>query len=274
MSSSRWLYKYMSGALGIRYLLQNRTLRFTPPAELNDPFEGGLDATEMAALSEAHMCENGQSASVDRPSITADPAVRSEIRLAATISAWRVNQRYFTSNVGILCLSRRADSVRMWAQYGDNYSGLAVGFDPGSRVIAASTAMGLTGPCDVIYSSKRPKESDVDPEDPIAERLRAEASCLRKGPDWAYEEEVRCFKNSPSSHEGTPDIVEFDIDDVRDIVIGIRMKPAQIDDVYRFRAEIFPNATLRVAVPSVAAYSVTLHSAPREARVMKGFTME
>ena len=100
------LYKYVSRDVGLEYFIKNQTLKFTSPANLNDPFE-----TSAHKYSED---ENGW-----------------EILVSSDIGV--------INNYGILSLTRNPSNSLMWSHYanGERYK-----FDTWMRYDLASNAHG------------------------------------------------------------------------------------------------------------------------------------
>ncbi len=89
---------------------------------------------------------------------------------------------------GILCLSRRRDSILMWGHYCDKYQGLVIGFDGTNSVFRPAVGKGLRP---VTYVRERVTyDATWDESDPGI-KVFDEQITFSKNEDWRYEEEMR-----------------------------------------------------------------------------------
>jgi hypothetical protein len=149
----------------------------------------------------------------------------------------------FNLNVGVFCLSEVRESILMWGHYTGNHRGLVVGFestDPFfSKQRSESDEFGFLRP--VIYQVRRPQVTLADTTSP--------AWFQTKSDDWAYEKEwriVRPLSQANQRIEADPYpicLFEFSPSSVREIIVGMRAKPALVGEV-RSMAGDFAGATL------------------------------
>ena len=150
MRSHKNLYKFIADRSAVPYLLQG-LIKFTPPADLNDPSEltpnvihddvvkslelirkNGYTAKDLVNLRRQEnlfrLAPQFQVVSVPETPEQATTLVRSlfydqisilEQRLSAMLEAVKLE-------VGLFCLSLRYDSLPMWAHYARNAAGLVV----------------------------------------------------------------------------------------------------------------------------------------------------
>ena len=188
-----------NGALKV---LQNLSLKVTPPVEFNDPFEftpvvKGLPPDEDAKnelkrvltdpaffdanRSEFPQCRNfSQFQSVIRGKL-------GELTKGFSESTERMNFCFqqevspsLSKTYGVVCFSATPIQPLMWAHYGAAHTGLVLEFD-GSCPLFSDP-----GFLQVDYATER---AEFDPD--LPDRARTEALARRKSLDWAYEKEFR-----------------------------------------------------------------------------------
>jgi len=109
----------------------------------------------------------------------------------------------------------------MWAHYGMNHLGFAIGFDAENAFFHDSEEYGNTGAFDVEYVDQRPT-LDAD--------IRDFRVLTTKSSEWSYEDEVRVFRSfsdvQPSigkDQAGYPiHLIDFPPDALREVVLGAR----------------------------------------------------
>lgn len=212
------LYKYATAARSD--ILKTLQVRFTQPADLNDPFEilprfddspGESDALLDDAEREIAMFV-GSTAGVEtiRDAITGigaqsarfgeSPADRETLLRALVAilpSRQRLGfglslQRRFGETLGILSMSAVPDSLLMWAHYGDSHRGFAIEFDADHPFFHRGVGDGYVAIArPVTYDSKRP--AFVTPGQLGADWINTYLTrlLLTKSPEWAYEQEWR-----------------------------------------------------------------------------------
>jgi len=88
-----------------------------------------------------------------------------------------------STKVGVFCVSRRYDSLPMWAHYASNAAGLAVEFVGLEEVFCGDDTQVLSQPIAVKY--------DRDRVSVTFETKSHHSLFFSKFPDWSYEQEVR-----------------------------------------------------------------------------------
>ncbi|WP_458722929.1 DUF2971 domain-containing protein [Pseudomonas brenneri] len=197
-----FVYKYCpSGRIGF---LDDGLIRFTPPVDLNDPYEclpafpevnPGIQYEKI----KRDLVQAGKPRFYDPESIQSEKIKRVVEGLQYMESRFNENPYFFeefatevnlaiaNGALGILSLSRRWNSCLMWSHYTNTYSGFCVGFDRKHTYFdGKKTDKGhmheLTA---VNYSKSRiiipEKKSESDGFDVF----------LTKSSDWSYEEEER-----------------------------------------------------------------------------------
>ena len=195
------LYKYLSPQR--LSVITNFKIRFTQPAQLNDPFEAALLVSVAASYEESDSIIEELSKEVvwetdeQRAELEAmKDQLKEEMRAKWTPTA--AGQRLaelINRAQGVLSLSRTNDSLLMWAHYADSHRGYVLGLDEKHPFFNRPDGSGNpTKPRNVIYTSKR---IVIDAEDPD---FHEQLLCI-KSLEWAYEQEVRVFRNFSSNHE-------------------------------------------------------------------------
>lgn len=209
------LYKYVSAAAA-RRLFRTGLVRFTQPAEFNDPFElrphvKGLadDATittQHAIAFQNESIDEQVRLSIEKLHLTPDqlsrinPAqVAKEIRnradealeIARIISnglgpavSSQMN-RVFNDNLGIFCLTEDPMNLLMWAHYADHHRGVVIEFDETHTFFNRRK-----GPQDDLRHFRKVNYTEVRPS-VFLSRSDAIQVFYTKSREWAYEREWR-----------------------------------------------------------------------------------
>jgi hypothetical protein len=240
-------------------VLENCSLRFTPFAELNDPFEAAPRATPPSAehlsadfrerlhreakVSHPHLSDQEIAPLVEKYHALKFPKFLAEIQKEEHWDAFPEQMQSKTSaEWGVLCLSEVDDNILMWSHYCAGHAGFAIGYDRRHHQ--------FQGARPVIYKNRRPilRAKETTPDD---EWYRT------KSRDWVYEQEIRQFmeltkcdatKERPNQ---TPiRLLRIDPFSITSVTIGwrasqdLRMKISQILATGRY-----PNARFRIARP-------------------------
>jgi len=166
-------YKYLHQDL--LCVIKNLNIRFTQASALNDPFE----AVPLVKYED-------------------DFYYKKISGLAARTGKTVIEMLDFT--VGILSLSRTKENLLLWSHYADSHKGYVIEFDENNDFFKSNHEEGIDRPFLVSYTSQRPIIKITDDKDFrcnfgdfFPEDL---AKILGQKPiDWAYEEEVRVFRN-------------------------------------------------------------------------------
>jgi hypothetical protein len=221
------------------------SLRFSQPAVLNDPYEC------LPAFKEANEKEIVRDFITRNRDVLSGPIrnkaqlVQSARQLKKTrrlLIRWHKNnpealQKQYLEDVnkkiGILSLSRRSDSVVMWAHYGAKHSGFVLGFDPEHPFFKqeAHDPECITSLQPVVYASKR---LELD----MARIVIDPNIFLTKNDDWDYEQEMRLIrplKQASAVKEGNPPVYLFDIpkDSLKSVIFGKEFAKDVFESVVR-----------------------------------------
>jgi hypothetical protein len=202
------LFKFIGDPTALPFILRG-WIKFTRPAELNDPSEltpnvihdevlrslkrlrrDGYTEEDMVNLrSQEHLFQRlapqFQAVRVPNTPEEATSLIRSPFFNQISWLETRLNEmaREISSKVGVFCLSQRYDSLPMWAHYANNAAGLAVQFTGLEDVFPGDNTGVLWRPIAVRYERGRLS---------VTFETKSHYSLFfSKFPDWAYEKEVR-----------------------------------------------------------------------------------
>lgn len=201
-------YKYVSQPEHAEFLLKGE-LKFTNPAELNDPSELVPNVVpedvvaSLAGLREVGYSEDDfkylkrqgllltrlaphfQAVPLPKTAQEATRLIRSSFyeKTDVLIELLQKTAHQISKKIGVLCLTRRIDSLPMWAHYAQNAMGVVVEFVDLEALFPGDDTQILNEVLPVRYERHR-KGVTFDPRS-------HETLFFSKFPDWAYEEEVR-----------------------------------------------------------------------------------
>lgn len=226
--------------------LDDYLVRFTPPADLNDPYEC------LPAIP-AYILERGMEKMLDKISntnpamvgtakqrkIAKDELSKHKKRLVESFNTldkmrehyYRVTNENINSRLGILSLSRRWNSALMWSHYTYSYAGYCVGFNRDHKFFEAYDTD--RGDRSELLAVRYGQDRAILPggklsEDDVSNVL------LRKSTDWSYEEEERLvavLELSTKRIEASPypyHLFEVPSDAISEIIVGQRSAPELI----------------------------------------------
>jgi len=234
------LYKYVGPQLHI--ILSRLLVRFTPPLDLNDPFEVVPHVANLIAPEQAD--SYFQSLEKDADNRVREVLVEELARLGLpesfaklvpydVLRAVKVESLAYMKHVlpailerakptvgakvqkavgerfGILCLSEVADNPLMWSHYADAHRGFVIEFDAAHEFFTGGGMSGAVGRVlPVTYASERPGVTMFDPTlcaEDLGRRYVTDV-LLTKSVDWAYEREWRMLL--PLNDQKVPHVVE------------------------------------------------------------------
>jgi hypothetical protein len=231
------LYKYTSAKTATQ-ILANGTLMFSVASQMNDPFE---TAAGVGLISDSKL------------------------------KPWAEFKRNVLNDTGFrsLCLTRDPLSPLMWAHYADQHNGIVLGID--SDMAGLNDFERCVIPAQhgsMRYTRTKPQHqyqghghghgsTFADAYNPAAHTF-FERNFLFKSSEWHYEEEVRIVKsvNSLKTVENRQKIensppfgipFSFSTSAIKEIYLGHRFyinDNDQMTDIFKFFAEVAPNATL------------------------------
>lgn len=240
------LYKYTHPRNWCRFFgKENWSIRFTPPKELNDPYDcypyvyddnSELDIEELKKIErdiEYYKILEEQYSVIPNKKMSYDDFIKYvnenyDYILKALISNKKLYKKYaketidyMVSNYGVLSLTDSHDNVLMWSHYADSHKGFVIGIDRNAKVIRDKLR-------EVKYTSIRPKIS-------YQEILRDKYDFSIKSSVWSYEKEFRAVTNLNYSPEIDwidikNGIAKLDKNIVCSITFGAAMTETEVDD--------------------------------------------
>lgn len=212
------LYKYVSADVAKRIL--KGTVRFTQPSAFNDPFEllpQFITAADLVGdKRELNFCVvTPRRKGIDRTYSAGDPGLRSDINARKIVAD-------LNSAIGILCLSRNAESLLMWGLYADDYSGALIEFDESHEF--------FTGLHPVRYKKRRPVFDLRD----FHGKIVPISDLFVKSNVWAYEREVRIVRSTKDLKDAGAKVKNYPlltmgipIECIKSVFLGERMDVAE-----------------------------------------------
>ncbi len=284
------LFKYVTAATG-RVILQNRTLRWSTPPMLNDPFDMQFafqlridrQAARVMALDKCWQLYNG--ASLDRslnklgrlvqlggsshPRMSREDFDRyiggsidgSIDEMRELIAKFSGEIKGYFVDAKILCLSDKPDSILMWSYYAQNHSGVVLRFTDGTP----NNPLAMVRP--IHYFDHIPSLLDNETlSDFLAgyggiDKQRVMGQIVwTKSAHWAHEQEWRVCAGSgrsSSSHEDIP----FNAKELDGVIFGVRTTEADRAALTNLRATRYPNVELLQASISPDTYELNIERA-------------
>lgn len=219
------LYKYVSFE-GLKWILDG-SIRFTQPSAFNDPFEFLPEIISPPNIEEKRIgigfdissprqrFYSGSTQTIPKDYIRNDIISRDIV--------WELNKK-----IGVLCLSKKRDSLLMWSHYANQYAGAIVEFD-GHHPF-------LKGQVEVEYLTERPRKLLSEYMDTAPIRV---ADLCAKSQQWEYEEEVRIIRSLDDCRELGKDQRDFPVfvktvptEAIKSIILGERMPTSEKKEVF------------------------------------------
>ena len=256
------LYKYITCDLHAVESVLRGGVKFTPIKELNDPselvpnvivdeVEASLERLRQDGYTDedmVHLRRQGhvfrllapQHQVIDVPDTKEGAAATIRLPFYDSLSELerRLNDTAATiaASVGVWCLSRRYDSLPMWAHYAGNATGLVFEFADLESVFAGDATGILRQPIPVRYE----RESRGVTFDPRSH----ETLFFSKFRDWSYEKEVRVVLPLTDCRSGNNQHLHlFDVPlrVIKSVILGWRMKPESVSAVHKLVSSMNPD---------------------------------
>ena len=188
------LYRYHKSS-DWKYLFEERTIRFTPLAEFNDPFEG-------------------------------KPAISSNYKKKSSKPS---NGFYdgLTKSHGALCLTQNKNNILMWSHYAEAHKGFIVEFDIADLYSKIDGNI-LYDLSPIRYQEERPC---IEKDDLIEQKNHSFLTkcVLTKGTFWKYEQEWRGLISFLGRHaQKINPIQPVGPSSIRSVIFGMSMPESDI----------------------------------------------
>jgi Protein of unknown function (DUF2971) len=230
------LYKYFSKARVA--FLQDRLVRFTPPAAFNDPFELSpvVDSafkkpkkTGKVATGFSSTIQQLQSTLYRQGKVLADNLVNSRALVQSLTS----------DKFGVLSLSKRRDSLLMWAHYASQHEGFIIEFESTHPWFSQKEFVPGYGNVGFLrkvkYSPERPKiHAKGTAQFGFSKGARPEDIFFAKSRQWAYENEwriVMLLARATKIIEGATHLFEVPSAAISAVILGARIAPSDQEKI-------------------------------------------
>jgi hypothetical protein len=214
------IYKYIGADVGALFF-ENWSISFVAPINFNDPFDchpGFLMRTPTERESRIEVLKKR----TDWDDRSRQKYAEIFEELEGKDHLRTVRNLITRSTFRISCFTRTKNHLLMWSHYAKAHTGLLIGFREDSIIFQERLKP-------VIYS-------DARPQFPLFKEFRlsnilSKETCLVKGLEWAYEQELRMILNNREISElpsvvsqqiAVPWLVKLEKSDVEVIVFGCR----------------------------------------------------
>ena len=273
------LYRYTAAKWGIAILL-NLCVRITPPNEFNDPFEFTPTAVNPLNHSDQlndYLRQQGEDSSVESLQ-KVNPVLRKNNQIASGFGQFLTNTDMTSLSVasqklGVVCLSKLKDDIRMWGHYGDKHKGVAIGLDFNREVDGINGVIALEP---VRYKKYRARLNPMLEQQSNEWHQEMLNASLTKSREWRHEREYRMvcrlcdFKEELRKQRGKIMINRFVIigpETVREVILGCLINGKDEAVIRRLCASKLPYARLTKMVCHPTEFDLV-------ATVAKNFVVE
>lgn len=291
---SQIVYKYV-GQAGARAILANRTLRFTRPSEMNDPFDvyiddlfelpvpdllkqHRLDAIELLVndpqkFSDMMQLDAAEVADMAALVRSSPPEKRAEFealivsenfaefdpelaQLQQTLERQRDQIIAQFQSAGIFCATRNHANLLMWAHYADQHRGVVLGFKPD---LARDSYLRVLQP--VIYTDERPSfYGSIDTMAAGMSESDVQALNRRlvytKSTDWSYEAEERIYVPREVADGEPASYLSFFPEELVELYLGCRVSADFKRDIIEAAKSVNDDVAIFQARPAKGSYAL------------------
>ena len=212
------LYKYGTINEYSECLFTIPSVWFSPPIQLNDPFEcrpyftfeGNRDQI-IEALKRVLRQHNPASGNDEITAIATSIYLEGRHKSPETWEELRNHLlQYLTNNIGLYCLSSKPNDILMWSHYGSGHSGFCLKFE------ATDNTPFFGGAQEVQYSKDFPSIDYFN----TPKNEQVDLVLLTKFQGWSYEREWRII-----DHDSGPGLKEYPSELLTGVIFGIKMTP-------------------------------------------------
>lgn len=267
------LFKYSSSET-LRHFLSNLSVRFTPPAGLNDPFEFGLvsDQNPVDLISDPKLVSPGNAkfresllrAYEGHPTlknrltpqefldkIASDPGRLATLAATYQAAADKAVPEFWAEyrhRNGVFSTTTHGDHVLMWSHYGDYHRGFRMELDPAAAFTSAASSPVI--PVKVVYQDHLPEaKPDYTPN-----------PAHYKHTHWGYEGEWRFVRDvqKDAPPHGTLDLRLYPVnaDAVKSITFGIAFDEATKTEAATLIQKALPDTRILQAVKADGSFGI------------------
>lgn len=257
-------YKYLPFSEGSLKTLTEGTIKFTHPAEFNDPFDSKPNFIAISANQINERRPGMLKAVADGRGLSPAKRLQAKGEMAANLRNGLLNGSYandIMKNVGVVSLSKRATNILMWSHYAQSHKGFVLEFRIPyiGDVMDEIHSIDRLLPYPVIYHLDRPQieipeKKGVDTLDRLL---------LMKSEIWKYEEEERVI-----DAERGPGIYSYRRDEVLcSVIAGLKMSNSDYQNleaiVQNLAGTSIPSLRLFKASDKGNAYELEVKDHPR-----------
>lgn len=262
-------------------ILSNLAIRFTPPSDFNDPFDGNQAVTFVTDKSFVE--EMLQRARETLPQLRKSPEDAAQFSEFVRYLVANPNDEYrrlcaqaenfgkaeaeaafkrAVTLTGVLSLSKAENNPLMWSHYALNHQGFVIEFREDDAFFTKSPSADpdpLEFPQEVAYTKTR---IVIDAAKP-ADRSALKTALLTKADDWRYEYEwrmVRDLRQSDFQGPGNVPLFRIPATAIRRVILGCKASSALAEAVLAIKAanKDLTHMTLHVAEMHPTDYSLTI----------------
>ncbi|MBM1173487.1 DUF2971 domain-containing protein [Microvirga arabica] len=283
------LYKYMGYDLG-HIVLENRTLRWSTPGTLNDPYDMqfGLRIEIDPADVKARALEKLWEQHYGEAALPAGNKLGSFIKAVRGIFP-RLSREEFDQEIGeaidqtlgqmkhslpplleatreiltsskILCLSSNPTSNLMWAHYAASHQGIALRFRDAPDLDSPwKMARPINYLADIPVLINGDFLSDfLAGRDELKPRPFLDRLIYTKSADWSYEHEWRIWSGSGRNPEAAFEDVRFHPLELDGVILGYRMPQDKRHATIALVRRLYPHAEILHVVPSERQFQLAI----------------
>lgn len=265
----------MSASTALK-VLSNHALRWSSPAEFNDPFDVPRELAYDISPKEikvamckllikfienkehdiSHLSQKTQSTlklirssnnqTIEEMIMALSNEETTLFDLSPGIEGLRGVWRGFISEFRILCLTEVNDAASMWYHYADKYQGVVIGIlcsDELDSPWLLARPIGYPTEPPHLFSAEGWAEMIITPYDKALEKI-LDAYTYTKTPDWSYEKEWRITSFKGSSEIGTTSDYKFDPRHFANIFFGPLIDQAIRQNILSFVSSKMPSIEL------------------------------
>jgi hypothetical protein len=254
METTMIIYKYVHPAR--IDILENTTIRFTQPSDLNDPFETNVSDFEYRQdLIRQQTEENRRMfAGVGGDKDVADAIIADHFN---NVLPERFKET-IDKTTAILSLTEAPENLLMWSHYADQHRGFVIGFDTDNEFFQDESIY-LTPLRRMTYSDVRyqlPVGSSPATDLNVATEWR-NALLFRKSLAWKYEEELRLVSSPYNANMTKPApegsrlplcLFNFPPDCIKRVILGANISNLNREIISKVVRVKYPSAEFLQAV--------------------------
>ena len=213
------LYKYGRLNEHSEALFSSPTIWFSPPAQLNDPFEcrpwftfEGTQEQIVGVLTRFLRRQNPHLTPENATAHAVGIFLEGRHRDPDTWNRLRHDVgETLGHRIGLYCLSKRPDSILMWSHYSQDHRGFCLEFEAtdSTPVFGGAQEVRYAADFPVVDFFNTPHDTQVD------------LIFLTKYEGWRYEEEWRII-----DHDRGPGLHEYPVEFLKGVIFGLRMPAA------------------------------------------------